>query len=93
MKTVFNKEKNLDATKQPMFFGDDLAVQRYDTFKYPLFDKFPLSAFVWKKDIKQEEQLSLGVISLWDGFSYDIQVWSKRLLKNCDVQINHRQKT
>ena len=23
-KTVFNKEKNLDATKQPMFFGDDL---------------------------------------------------------------------
>ena len=39
MKTVFNKEKNLDATKQPMFFGDDLAVQRYDTFKYPLFDK------------------------------------------------------
>ncbi len=51
------------------------------------FDKFPLSAFVWKKDIKEEEQLSLGVISLWDGFSYDIQVWSKRLLKNCDVQI------
>ena len=39
MKTVFNKEKNLDATKQPMFFGDDLSVQRYDTFKYPLFDK------------------------------------------------------
>ena len=48
------------------------------------FDKFPLSAFVWKKDIKEEDQLSLGVISLWDGFSYDIQVWSKRLLKNCD---------
>ena len=51
------------------------------------FDKFPLSAFVWKKDIKEEEQLSLGHISLWDGFSYDIQIWSKRLLKNCDVQI------
>jgi uncharacterized protein involved in tolerance to divalent cations len=51
------------------------------------FDKFPLSAFVWKKNIKEEEQLSLGTISLWDGFSYDIQIWSKRLLKNCDVQI------
>ena len=24
------------------------------------FDKFTLSAFVWKKDIKEEEQLSLG---------------------------------
>ena len=51
------------------------------------FDKFPLSAFVWKKDFKEEEQLPLGDISLWDGFSYDIQIWSKRLLKNCDVQI------
>ena len=39
MKTVFNKNKNLDATKQPLFFGEDLAVQRYDTFKYPVFDR------------------------------------------------------
>ena len=23
-----------------MFFGEDLAVQRYDTMKYPIFDKF-----------------------------------------------------
>ena len=38
-KSVFNKNKGLDATKQPMFFGEDLAVQRYDTFKYPVFDK------------------------------------------------------
>ena len=51
------------------------------------FDKFPLSAFVWKKDIKKEDQLSLGQLELWDGFSYDIQIWTKRLLKNCDVQI------
>ena len=39
MKTVFNKTKGIDSTNQPMFFGPDLAVQRYDTFKYPLFDK------------------------------------------------------
>ena len=39
MKTVFNKSKELDQTKQPMFFGEDLAVQRYDTFKYPIFDR------------------------------------------------------
>ena len=32
MKSVFNKEKKFDFTKQPMFFGKDLAVQRYDTF-------------------------------------------------------------
>jgi ribonucleotide reductase beta subunit family protein with ferritin-like domain len=38
-KSVFNKTKGIDPTKQQMFFGPDLAVQRYDTFKYPIFDK------------------------------------------------------
>ena len=33
------------------------------------FDKFPISAFVWKTDIKLEEQLPLGTLELWDGFS------------------------
>jgi len=51
------------------------------------FDKFPLSALVWKKDIKKEEQLPLATIELWDCFSYDIQIWYKQLLKNCDVEI------
>ena len=37
--SVFNKDKNLDFTKQPMFFGEDLQVQRYDNMKYPIFDK------------------------------------------------------
>jgi len=36
--TVFNKEK-VDTKKQPMFFGQPLGVQRYDTFKYPIFDR------------------------------------------------------
>ena len=36
--TVFNTAV-VDTTKQPMFFGAPLGVQRYDTFKYPVFDK------------------------------------------------------
>ena len=36
--TVFNTT-NLDSTKQKMFFGPPLGVQRYDKFKYPVFDK------------------------------------------------------
>ena len=51
------------------------------------FDKFPLSAFVWRKDIKEDEQLPLGTIELWDCFSNNIQIWTKQLLKNCDVDI------
>ena len=36
--TVFNTNK-VDAKKQPMFFGNPLGVQRYDQYKYPIFDK------------------------------------------------------
>ena len=37
-KTVFNRNE-VDFTKEPMFFGEDQNVQRYDIFKYPQFDK------------------------------------------------------
>jgi len=36
--TVFNTDI-VDSTKQKMFFGSPLGVQRYDKFKYPVFDK------------------------------------------------------
>ena len=36
--TVFNTQE-VDTKKQPMFFGKPLGVQRYDTYKYPVFDK------------------------------------------------------
>ena len=36
--TVFNTEQ-VDTKKQPMFFGKPLGVQRYDSYKYPVFDK------------------------------------------------------
>ena len=38
-RSVFNKDKNLDVLKQPMFFGEDLQVQQYSDMKYPIFDK------------------------------------------------------
>jgi ribonucleoside-diphosphate reductase beta chain len=36
--TVFNSNK-VDLKKQPMFFGAPLGIQRYDSYKYPIFDK------------------------------------------------------
>jgi len=36
--TVFNTNK-VDTKKQPMFFGQPLGVQRYDSYKYPAFDR------------------------------------------------------
>ena len=35
---VFNRSE-IDFTKQPMFFIEDQNTQRYDQFKYPIFDK------------------------------------------------------
>ena len=36
--TVFNTEE-VNTKKQPMFFGKPLGIQRYDSYKYPVFDK------------------------------------------------------
>ena len=38
-RSVFNTNKNIDFTKQPMFFGEDLQAQQYSDMKYPIFDK------------------------------------------------------
>ena len=37
--TVLNTSTDVNARKQPMFFGAPLGIQRYDQFKYPVFDK------------------------------------------------------
>lgn len=47
-------------------------------FEYgALYDKLPLSAFVWKED---HGDLSLDTLQLWDCFDYDITVIQKPLL-------------
>jgi len=38
MSTVFNRNK-VDFTKETMFFGEQPNTQRYDVFRYPVFDK------------------------------------------------------
>ena len=49
--TVFNKEK-VDSKKQPMFFGQPLGVQRYDSYKYPVFDRLTQSqlGYFWRPE-------------------------------------------
>jgi ribonucleotide reductase beta subunit family protein with ferritin-like domain len=37
--TVFNTSTDVDTRKQPMFFGQPLGLQRYDQYKYPIFDR------------------------------------------------------
>jgi hypothetical protein len=47
-----------------------------------LYDKLPISAFVWKID--HGELLPLDVLQLWDCFDYDITVIQKPLLSRCE---------
>ena len=49
--TVFNTEK-VDTKKQPMFFGKPLGIQRYDSYKYPIFDKLTTQqlGYFWRPE-------------------------------------------
>jgi ribonucleoside-diphosphate reductase beta chain len=49
--TVFNTEY-VDTKKQPMFFGKPLGIQRYDSYKYPIFDKLTTQqlGYFWRPE-------------------------------------------
>ena len=49
-----------------------------------LFDKLPISAFVWKEDYKEEDQLPLDTLQIWDCFDYDITIIKKPMLADCE---------
>mgnify|MGYP003136634459 FL=1 len=49
--TVFNTE-GVNLKKQPMFFGKPLGVQRYDEYKYPVFEKLTqqMLGYFWRPE-------------------------------------------
>ena len=49
--TVFNEE-HVDTKKQPMFFGKPLGIQRYDSYKYPVFEKLTtqMLGYFWRPE-------------------------------------------
>jgi len=49
--TVFNKTP-VDTMKQPMFFGAPLGVQRYDSYKYPIFERLTTQqlGYFWRPE-------------------------------------------
>ena len=49
--TVFNTN-SVESKKQPMFFGQPLGVQRYDSYKYPIFDKLTTQqlGYFWRPE-------------------------------------------
>jgi len=49
--TVFNTEQ-VNTKKQPMFSGKPLGIQRYDSYKYPVFDKLTTQqlGYFWRPE-------------------------------------------
>ena len=49
--TVFNTEQ-VNTKKQPMFFGKPLGMQRYDSYKYPVFDRLTTQqlGYFWRPE-------------------------------------------
>ena len=75
--TVFNTEQ-VNTKKQPMFFGKPLGVQRYDSYKYPIFDKLTTQqlGYFWRPEevslqkdrgdyhsLRPEQRISIPVTS------------------------------
>jgi hypothetical protein len=58
-----------------------------------LYDKLPIHAYVWKKDIKEEEQYPLDWLQLWDCFSYNISVIKKQRLRNARCEVVMKDKS
>lgn len=50
-----------------------------------LYDKLPLSAFVWKTEL--DEILPLDFIEIWDAFSYNITVIRKEILSGLSCKV------
>ena len=78
MKTIINHSK-VDFTKQPMFFGEGLNIQRYDVFKYKkFFDLFKEQmSFFWRPE---EVSLMKDISDYKNLSTVEQQIFTKNLL-------------
>ena len=67
--------------------GKALYIESLLTNYGALYDKLPISAYVWRTDINQDEQLPLDFLEIWDAFSYNISVIEKKTLSKLDVMV------
>ncbi len=77
MKKIIN-EDNIDYTKQPIFFGEDLGIQRYDIFKYKkLYELFIQQlSFYWRPE---EVNISLDSGQFKELSQYEKDIFTKNL--------------
>jgi hypothetical protein len=57
-----------------------------------VYDKLPLSAYVWKTDADPKEFLPLDFIEIWDAFSYNITILEKSTLSGLHCKVYMKDK-
>ena len=67
--------------------GRALYFESYLTNYGAVYDKLPISAYVWRTDINQDDQLPLDHLEIWDAFSYNISVIKKSTLSGLDCRV------
>ena len=73
--------------------GRALYIESLITNYGALYDKLPISAYVWKTNLKEDELLPLDFLEIWDAFSYNISIIEKSTLKKLDVMVYMKDKT
>lgn len=70
---------NVDTTKQPIFLGEKLGLQRFDRFKYPIFfDLFSKQlTFIWRPE---EIQLTLDRVQYQELEEHEKFIFTKNIL-------------
>jgi hypothetical protein len=72
--------------------GKALYIESYLTNYGACYDKLPISAYVWKTDVNENELLPLDFLEIWDAFSYNITVIKKELLFGMDAKVYMKDK-
>jgi hypothetical protein len=67
--------------------GKALYIESLLTNYGALYDKLPISAYVWKTDINVKELLPLDYLEIWDAFSYNISVIQKSTLSGLQCKV------
>jgi len=72
--------------------GKALYIESYLTNYGALYDKLPISAYVWKPLKEGDVDFPLDFLEIWDSFSYNITVLEKSTLSglNCQVYMKDR---
>lgn len=59
--------------------GEAFRFETYLPGSGALYDKLPISAFVWK-NVEEDQELPLDTLQIWDAMSYHVEVIHKPLL-------------